>query len=95
MTGPDAREAAAIEQQHRAVQHPAPLYVQACPGAGKTRVIVDRHLSGAPGGCGRAVVSFTNVACDEVTRRCRQAGKPELVSFPNYVGTIDTFLWRT
>ncbi|MGW5388127.1 UvrD-helicase domain-containing protein [Nocardia sp. NPDC003963] len=82
----------AIERQQQAVQHPGPLYVQACPGAGKTRVIVDRHLAGTSGA--RAVLSFTNVACDEIARRCRESGKPELASFPNYIGTIDTFLWR-
>ncbi|WP_436493193.1 UvrD-helicase domain-containing protein [Actinokineospora sp. HUAS TT18] len=94
MTGSDPREITAIQQQQLAVRHSAPLYVQACPGAGKTRVIVDRHLAGARGGRGRAVVSFTNVACAEIARRCRQAGTPELASFPHYVGTIDTFLWR-
>lgn len=94
MTEPDARADAAIRQQQEAIRRPAPLYVEACPGAGKTRVIVDRHLAGGRGARGRAVLSFTNVACDEITRRCRQAGTPELASFPNYVGTIDTFLWR-
>jgi DNA helicase-2/ATP-dependent DNA helicase PcrA len=70
------------------------LYVQACPGAGKTRIIVERHLAEAHGARGRAVLSFTNIACEEVMRRCREAGKPELAAFPHYVGTIDTFLWR-
>ncbi len=86
--------ATAIRQQREAVLRSAPLYVQACPGAGKTRVIVDRHLAGGQGASGRAVLSFTNIACDELTRRCREAGKPELAAFPNYIGTIDTFLWR-
>ncbi|QKV80779.1 UvrD-helicase domain-containing protein [Amycolatopsis sp. Hca4] len=94
MTALTVLQAVAIRQQQDAVRHPAPLYVQACPGAGKTRVIVERHLAGERGACGRAVLSFTNVACSEVARRCHQAGVPELAAFPNYVGTIDTFLWR-
>ncbi|MFE6611694.1 UvrD-helicase domain-containing protein [Amycolatopsis sp. NPDC057786] len=95
MTSLEQRRAAAREQQRRATSLPAPLFVQACPGAGKTRVIVDRHLAAAGGGRrGQAVVSFTNVACDEVTRRCREAGRPHLADFPNFVGTIDSFLWR-
>ncbi|OLZ58143.1 UvrD-helicase domain-containing protein [Amycolatopsis keratiniphila] len=94
MTSLEQRRAAAQEQQRRATTLPAPLFVQACPGAGKTRVIVDRHLAAAGGRRGRAVVSFTNVACDEVTRRCRDAGRPHLADFPNFVGTIDSFLWR-
>jgi DNA helicase-2/ATP-dependent DNA helicase PcrA len=92
----EARRAAARERQELATTLPAPLYIQACPGAGKTRVIVNRHLATAHAGGarGRAVVSFTNVACDEVVHRCRDAGKPQLTAFPHYVGTIDTFLWR-
>lgn len=94
MIEPDPDQTAALQQQRQAILLPAPLYVQACPGAGKTRVIVDRQLSATSGGRGRAVVSFTNVACAEVTHRCREAGKPELATFPHYVGTLDTFLWR-
>lgn len=95
MTSLEQRRAAAVRQQRRAIELAAPLYVQACPGAGKTRVIVDRHLSSPRRpGRGRAVVSFTHVACDEVTRRCREAGLPQLAAFPNFVGTIDTFIWR-
>lgn len=96
MTSLDQRRAAAVLQQQRAVELPAPLFVQACPGAGKTRVIVNRHLAAArsSGRRGGAVVSFTNVACEEVTRRCREASLPQLASFPNFVGTIDSFLWR-
>lgn len=92
----DERRAAARADQQRAVDIPAPLYIQACPGAGKTRVIVERHLSSERSGTrrGRAAVSFTNVACDEIHRRCREAGQPDLAAFPNFVGTIDTFLWR-
>ncbi|MCP2243279.1 UvrD-helicase domain-containing protein [Lentzea aerocolonigenes] len=92
----DERRATAQADQQRAVRLPAPLYIQACPGAGKTRVIVERHLSGERSGArrGRAAVSFTNVACDEIHRRCREAGQPHLAAFPNFVGTIDAFLWR-
>ncbi|WIX82881.1 UvrD-helicase domain-containing protein [Amycolatopsis carbonis] len=91
----EQRRAAARDRQQRAITQPAPLYVQACPGAGKTRVIVDRHLTSTRSGHrGRAVLSFTHVACDEVVRRCRDASQPHLATFPNFVGTIDTFLWR-
>ncbi|MEU4740939.1 UvrD-helicase domain-containing protein [Actinosynnema sp. NPDC023658] len=96
MTTIEARRKQALLRQKDAIERPAPLYVQACPGAGKTKVIVERHLSGGSmrGRCGRAVVSFTNVACDEVVRRCREARRDDLLAFPNFIGTIDTFLWR-
>ncbi|MER7224249.1 UvrD-helicase domain-containing protein [Streptomyces rubradiris] len=68
---------------------------QACPGAGKTRTVVERHLGRPlPPRQGRAVLSFTKVAGAEVRKRCMQAGHPELTQFPHYIGTFDTFVWR-
>ncbi|MFD8174938.1 UvrD-helicase domain-containing protein [Streptomyces sp. NPDC059709] len=67
----------------------------ACPGAGKTRTVVERHLGrSVPPRRGRAVLSFTKVAGSEVRKRCAQAGRPELTQFPHYIGTFDTFVWR-
>lgn len=96
MTDIEDRRAAAVRLQRQVVDHPAPFYVQACPGAGKTRVIVERHLArgGATGRRGRALVSFTNVACNEIHQRCHDAGHVDLLRFPHFVGTIDTFIWR-
>jgi superfamily I DNA/RNA helicase len=92
----DRLRAEAIQLQRQVVEHPAPFYVQACPGAGKTRVIIERHirLGAATGRRGRALVSFTNVACNEIHQRCHEAGRPDLLQFPHFVGTIDTFIWR-
>jgi superfamily I DNA/RNA helicase len=71
------------------------LRTQACPGAGKTRTVVERHLGRpVPPRQGRAVLSFTKVAGSEVRKRCVQAGHPELTQFPHYIGTFDTFVWR-
>ncbi|TDQ54447.1 UvrD-helicase domain-containing protein [Actinorugispora endophytica] len=71
-----------------------PLLVRACPGAGKTRVIVERHLTRPlPPRKGRAIVSFTKVAGRELRRRCQEQGLPESAGFPNFIGTLDTFFW--
>ncbi|ULR54649.1 UvrD-helicase domain-containing protein [Streptomyces deccanensis] len=71
------------------------MNAQACPGAGKTRSVVERHLDRpVPPGRGRAVLSFTKVAGSEVRKRCVRAGRPELTQFPHYIGTFDTFVWR-
>ncbi|WP_393915963.1 UvrD-helicase domain-containing protein [Halostreptopolyspora alba] len=71
------------------------LWVEACPGAGKTRVVVDRHLERplATPRQGRAIVSFTRMAGRELRRRCDDAGSPELVSSPHFIGTLDSFIW--
>ncbi|MGW3728712.1 UvrD-helicase domain-containing protein [Streptomyces sp. NPDC000851] len=68
---------------------------EACPGAGKTRTVVERHLTRPAGPRrGRAIVSFTKVAGAEIRKRCAEAGLPELTRFPHFVGTFDTFVWR-
>ncbi|MGW3715600.1 UvrD-helicase domain-containing protein [Streptomyces sp. NPDC005133] len=70
------------------------VQVEACPGAGKTRTIIDRHLNRPIGPRqGRAVVSFTKAAAAEVAQRCAQEGRPELAEYPYFIGTFDRFLW--
>jgi DNA helicase-2/ATP-dependent DNA helicase PcrA len=90
-----AIEHARAEQQH-AIDADAPLFVQACPGAGKTHVIVSRHLQRPTGALrgGRALVSFTRTARDQMKARCITEGHPELAQFPHYIGTLDGFIWQ-
>ncbi|GAA4887555.1 UvrD-helicase domain-containing protein [Streptomyces coeruleoprunus] len=88
--------AAAEAQQKAAMAVTAPAYVSACPGAGKTYVITSRHLQ-SPWRLlrqGRALISFTRVARDQMARRCRQAGRADLVQAPHFIGTLDSFLWE-
>jgi DNA helicase II / ATP-dependent DNA helicase PcrA len=88
-----ARAQAQAAQQQVITACP-PFATIACPGAGKTQAIVDRHLSRAvPVRQGRAITSFTRVAAAEVHRRCAAAGRPDLTSHPHFIGTVDTFLW--
>ncbi len=88
-----ARAQAYAAQQQVVIADPSFATI-ACPGAGKTRVIVDRHLSHAvPVRQGRAITSFTRVAAAEVHRRCVAAGRLDLTDHPHFVGTLDTFLW--
>ncbi len=68
--------------------------VEACPGAGKTQTIIDRHLNRPLGPRqGRAVVSFTKVASTEVAQRCVREGRADLAEYPHFIGTFDGFLW--
>lgn len=90
-----ARRERAAAQQARLVQEPAPFFVRACPGSGKTRVIIERHLCGpATAHPGRALVSFTRASSAELRRRCHAQRRPELAEFPHFVGTLDRFLWQ-
>ncbi len=81
-------------EQEAVVSATGSFFVQACPGAGKTRAIVSRFVKRASelSGEGVALLSFTNAAIDEAVRRC--SGKRELLANPNYVGTFDSFIFR-
>jgi superfamily I DNA/RNA helicase len=76
------------------------IYLKACPGAGKTNAIVRRfikiatELSNDYGRRCIAALSFTNVAVDEISTRCKKENVPYLIEYPNYVGTFDGFIIR-
>jgi DNA helicase II / ATP-dependent DNA helicase PcrA len=89
-----AARAQAYAAQQQLVAADPPFATIACPGAGKTRVIVDRHLRRpVPVRQGRAITSFTRVAATEIHRRCAGAGRLDLTNHPHFIGTLDTFLW--
>ncbi|MEU2415957.1 UvrD-helicase domain-containing protein [Streptomyces sp. NPDC013099] len=93
----DEQREHARSQQQQAVHAGAPIFIRACPGAGKTRTLVDRHCNTPPGPrrSGRALLSFTNVAADELRHRCTgEANRADLTAYPHYIGTFDSFLWR-
>jgi len=89
-----AARAQALAAQQQVITASPPFATMACPGAGKTRVIVERHLARpVPARQGRAVTAFTRVAAAEVSRRCAAAGRLDLTGHPHFVGTLDTFIW--
>jgi DNA helicase-2/ATP-dependent DNA helicase PcrA len=82
-------------EQRAFVEHPSEAFVQACPGGGKTRAIVQRVQTIAPGlppRKGIAVLSFTNSAIDEFRAKCRTLGLDAVALHPNFIGTFDAFL---
>ena len=83
-------------RQQQAIDADAPLFVEACPGAGKTHVIVSRHLRQTQHRLrgGRALISFTRTARDQMQSRCAAEGHPELGQFPHFIGTLDSFIWQ-
>lgn len=69
------------------------VLLEACPGSGKTRTIVQRFKKTASeSNRGVALLSFTNAAVDEASSRC--ADQPGLLKSPNFVGTFDSFIHR-
>lgn len=73
-------------------------YVQACPGSGKTTVLLAKLVILAnklpfADGRGVCVLTHTNVAIDEI--KAKVGPKADvLFSYPNFFGTIQTFLHK-
>ena len=70
--------------------------VAACPGSGKTTVILAKLKLLADkmpfeNGSGICVLSHTNVAVDEIKKRL-SGYADKLLSYPNYIGTIQSFV---
>ena len=84
-------------EQKKIIDHEGSAFVMACPGAGKTRVMVERAselLSRGDGRRGIAFLSFTNAAINEFECRLRLLGLLPSPTFPHYLGTFDAFLWQ-
>jgi DNA helicase-2/ATP-dependent DNA helicase PcrA len=67
-------------------------FVEACPGAGKTRAIAARflRLTETKPRKGIGLVSFTTAAIGEVRTRC--GDQPDALLAPSFVGTFDRFI---
>lgn len=82
------------QRQSALIEAIGDTYAEACPGSGKTWVILERYLlrSHEETRKGVALVSFTNAAIDEIRRRAK--ADVQLLKSPNFVGTFDAFLHR-
>ena len=85
------------EEQRRVIELTGSAFIAACPGAGKTRVMIERArklLGGRPTGRGIAFLSFTVAAVSELEDRLRREGLVGTPAFPHFIGTFDAFLWQ-
>ncbi|OGA44973.1 MAG: hypothetical protein A3F74_13165 [Betaproteobacteria bacterium RIFCSPLOWO2_12_FULL_62_58] len=84
-------------QQRRIICHDGSAFVTACPGAGKTRVMVERArqlFQAMPPGRGVAFLSFTRSAISELETRLRRQALLPAPAFPSFIGTFDSFVWQ-
>jgi len=84
-------------EQLAIVDHEGSAFISACPGAGKTRCIVERSrvlLSKSGAGRGLAFLSFTNAAISELQERLAKDCLLSALVFPHFVGTFDSFIWH-
>lgn len=85
------------EEQRAVIGLDGSAFVDACPGAGKTRILIERarKLFGAMGhGRGIAFLSFTHAAVFELETRLSQERLLPAPAFPNFIGTFDSFVWQ-
>lgn len=85
------------EEQARVIAFDGSAFVTACPGAGKTRVLIERArhlLAGTSTTRGIAFLSFTEVAVSELAVRLHREGLMPSPAMPHFIGTFDSFLWR-
>ena len=78
-------------EQSYAAENDEIRLIEAGPGSGKTFTLLERFKRQSKNTSrGIAFISYTNAAVDEVKGRCH--GSPGLLSFPNYIGTFDSFI---
>lgn len=85
------------KEQDAIIRHDGHAFVRACPGAGKTRTMVERArrlLGDTTDRRGVAFLSFTNAAVEELEARLRSFGILPSPLFPSFIGTFDRFLWH-
>lgn len=84
------------DERRKFIKNLETIDLQAVPGSGKTTVllakllILEKHLP-FEDGSGVLVISHTNAAVDEIKNRIAKLC-PKLFSYPNFVGTIQSFV---
>jgi len=72
------------------------VIVKACPGSGKTYSVAARLekllLDWDKRHQGIATISFTNNACNEIVHYLNQESSNDFISYPHFIGTIDSFI---
>ena len=86
------------ENRINIIKNDTSCYVQASPGSGKTTVLLAKLIILAnrmplPDGKGVCVLTHTNVAIDEIKAKLGQKADI-LFRYPNFFGTIQTFLHK-
>lgn len=84
-------------EQTSIIANAASAFIAACPGAGKTRCIVERARTVfAEEGKLKALafLSFTHAAVDELEARLSRDQILPFPVFPHFIGTFDSFIWH-
>lgn len=82
--------------QLKAIESSGKIVLKSCPGSGKTFVVANKMIrevsSWKHKNKGIALLSFTNVANNEVNRQIQYISNIRKIGHPHFVGTIDSFI---
>ena len=83
-------------EQSRLLEHKDSAFIIACPGAGKTQVMVERarRIMRSSNDGSVAFLSFTRGAVSELLGRLRRESLLRSTVFPHFMGTFDGFVWQ-
>lgn len=86
------------DEQKEFLEAEGRIVLCACPGSGKTFIVGKKLLKYLQTWSypyrGIAVLSFTNVASEEIVRQTSQLSEDGFlfVDFPHFIGTLDSFI---
>ncbi len=84
------------ESQKLAIESSGRTILKSCPGSGKTFVVASKMISEMNKweykNKGIALLSFTNVAHEEVIRQIKVLSGINKIDYPHYTGTLDSFI---
>lgn len=84
------------KEQKKVIEQRGKIVLRACPGSGKTftvaHILAKRLNNWKPKHFGIAAITFTNVACDEIKEQLEKMNIGDVIGYPHYLGTIDSFI---
>ncbi|BDR84448.1 ATP-dependent helicase [Clostridium tetani] len=84
------------ESQMLAIESSGKSILKSCPGSGKTFVVASKMIREMNKwkykNRGIALLSFTNVAHEEVIRQIKKLSGINKIDYPHYTGTLDSFI---
>lgn len=84
------------DEQNNFIRSHGKVVLSACPGSGKTSIVSKKYLAllkdWSKGHSGIAILSFTNIACDEIKNKIIGLSGNNPINYPHFIGTVDSFI---
>lgn len=84
------------DEQRAFIASNGKVILSACPGSGKTSIVAEKFLyllqNWKKGNSGIAILSFTNIACEEIKNKIIEIKGVNPITYPHFIGTVDSFI---